>query len=278
MIMKRSLIILIALGGLVFAGGLALLLAARVAAVVNGTVIMARDVNRYADAVQHLAAWQSSASADLPTQRQGILRKLVEDEIVADLLAKRGLRVTESEFNRYYRYLLTRLKIVPEDAQTKIQKQLGLTEKQFQKLVIWPDLKRTKLHLAWLKDSTDSEAYRKAQAVREPLVSTSTPDFISAARDSSDDGQSKYIGGEIGFLSSDELEPWLADPVFNLEIGQISEILVSTRGYHIFQVAGKDDTSDPGRLQLRHILIKAADFQGYLDEQKKNYKIWIMRD
>ncbi|RMG22208.1 MAG: hypothetical protein D6732_26045, partial [Methanobacteriota archaeon] len=43
-------------------------------------------------------------------------------------------------------------------------------------------------------------------------------------------------GGDLGFVSITDLDPFLADSIYNLRIGEISTPLKSSFGYHVFRV------------------------------------------
>jgi peptidyl-prolyl cis-trans isomerase C len=61
-------------------------------------------------------------------------------------------------------------------------------------------------------------------------------DFSALAREFSDDCATKNLGGDLGYLTRPRLVPELEDPVFSLKIGEISPILQSRSGFHIFRV------------------------------------------
>src|SRR5262245_17653049 len=93
--------------------------------------------------------------------------------------------------------------------------------------------------------------------------------FAKVAGDVSDDPTSAKSGGDIGYITSGQLDPSLEGVVFSQKIGVLSAPVRSQVGYHIFEVLDKDtlktaskkDSLDSqGRpaleIHARHILIK----------------------
>jgi len=70
-------------------------------------------------------------------------------------------------------------------------------------------------------------------------------------------GSSASTGGDIGFISKGTLMPEIEDKLFILDPGEVSEIIPTERGFHIFKVVEKNP---PGYLEL-------AEVRGELEEQ-----------
>ncbi len=61
-------------------------------------------------------------------------------------------------------------------------------------------------------------------------------------------------GGDLGYVSSDDVVPEFARPAFALSVGEISGVVRTPFGYHIIKCEGKRDE----RLKLRHILLSVV--------------------
>jgi len=86
---------------------------------------------------------------------------------------------------------------------------------------------------------TDAEALQLAQEIKQKLAAGE--DFTSLAVVYSDDPGSKAEGGELGWYSKGQgLVQEFEDAAFALEVGQISDPVLTQFGYHIIQVEEKD--------------------------------------
>jgi len=65
-------------------------------------------------------------------------------------------------------------------------------------------------------------------------------DFGQLAKEYSDDGESKEKGGNLGFFNSAELAPNIGQAVQGLAVGEISEVVGSDVGYHVFKVLARE--------------------------------------
>lgn len=240
------------------------------AAVVNGGVV------RLSDLLELTAILQKSQGPELSDSSQNrrqVLNRLIDDKIIADLASQSGISVSNQEVERYYRYVLARFKISRSDAGQELNRRLGVGESKFKKIIVLPELVRAKLQIYWLGRATDLANYQLAERVAQELGRNL--DFPGAAETYSEDEASKYLGGDLGFFSREELSPSVSDVVFSLRENEISRVVVSTDGYHIFQVTVRDDRSDPGRVQLRHIYFPGESFEKSLTGKRANYRVFV---
>lgn len=75
-------------------------------------------------------------------------------------------------------------------------------------------------------------ALAKAEALLARLKGGA--DFAEVAKEASDD-PTKSLGGEVGWVGRGRLLPDLEKPVFELQAGQLSAVIQSQRGFHIFK-------------------------------------------
>ncbi len=92
-------------------------------------------------------------------------------------------------------------------------------------------------------------AYAKIQEAKAEL--DRGVDFAEVAKKYSDDG-SAAIGGDLGMMQRTDLVPEYADPAYDLQPGEISDIVESPFGFHIIQLIEKDDDE----INTRHVLAK----------------------
>jgi parvulin-like peptidyl-prolyl isomerase len=88
-------------------------------------------------------------------------------------------------------------------------------------------------------------------------------------------------GGDLGFFGRGEM-PEEFDVVFSLQEGEISDIVQSPYGYHIFQVVAKRGQSESGfaevKAQIREMIVREKEekaFQDWLKTVKKQANIRV---
>lgn len=106
-------------------------------------------------------------------------------------------------------------------------------------------------------DSRKKEARRKAEQVLKDLKKGK--DFAALAREHSN-GPTKASGGDLGYVRMGQLERKLESAVFNLKAGDVSEIIETEYGFHIFKVADmKPETVlayENVKEQIRRVLLQ----------------------
>lgn len=97
------------------------------------------------------------------------------------------------------------------------------------------------------------QAYTKIQAIEQQLVEGAN--FTALAIDFSQ-CPSSARGGDLGYLTRDQLYPSLAQAAFNLAPGQISRIVESPAGYHLLLVSDRRPARQLPFLMVREELQK----------------------
>ncbi len=63
-------------------------------------------------------------------------------------------------------------------------------------------------------------------------------DFAGLAKEYSE-GPSAASGGDLGYFGRQDMVPSFSDAAFDLEPGQVSDVVVTTYGYHVIQMVDK---------------------------------------
>lgn len=96
----------------------------------------------------------------------------------------------------------------------------------------WEEYKRSniqvKLRHLFAPTREEAEIYYRRLQSGESLETLARETFMDSALAGS--------GGDLGFVSIPDLDPFLADSVYNLRIGEVSHPLRSSFGYHIMRV------------------------------------------
>ena len=115
----------------------------------------------------------------------------------------------------------------------------------------------------------DVEALAFAQSLRQRILDGE--DFADLALRYSEDPGSGAEGGDLGWAGRGRYVPEFDEVAFSLEIGEISEPVKTTFGYHIIEVLERDDEREKDEAALQQEYAEA--FQTWLQEQVLSLEI-----
>lgn len=94
--------------------------------------------------------------------------------------------------------------------------------------------------------------------------------FEEVARVYSED-PSAPEGGDLGYLRADELDPRLWEEIRDLEVGEISPVIRSSRGFHILLLTGREGARPLPFEEVKDKVL--ADYYG--EELQRRYEQWL---
>jgi parvulin-like peptidyl-prolyl isomerase len=158
--------------------------------------------------------------------------------------------ITKEQFEQAYQQNLAALAKV------------GILERFYRDMVVWRDLLRSKMQEVIGQEVPTSEEQvhvrrivletkEEAEAARERLVAGEH--FATLAQELSIDEATKENGGDVGWMVFDEQDISFSAMAFQLEVGEISQVIETTRGYEILKLEEKDEDRelDPATLEER---------------------------
>ncbi len=148
-----------------------------------------------------------------PRFRLAILQaKLIEHKFVEDT------RITDEEISDYYQKNLTRT---------------------FERAA---EVKASHILVKVAKDAPEEEKAEARKKIEKILTEVRRPgaDFAALATAHSM-GPSAPKGGDLGFFKREAMVPPFSEAAFALEVGQISDIVETSFGFHIIKVTGKKE-------------------------------------
>lgn len=80
-------------------------------------------------------------------------------------------------------------------------------------------------------------------------------DFNQLAFEHSDDPSAKDNRGSLGFFTALQMVSPFEDAAYNLQVGQISDPILTDFGYHIIKLEGR--MPNPGEIKVSHILVRS---------------------
>ena len=123
-----------------------------------------------------------------------------------------------------------------------------------------------------------SKALEKIKSIKEKIELGE--DFAELAKEFSEDEGTKNLGGDLGFFSRRMMVQPFDEAAFNLEVGQVSDIVKTQFGYHLIKVTDKKSirSFEEEKDVLKNIYQRIKyneDKQRFLDSLKRvfNYKV-----
>ncbi len=100
----------------------------------------------------------------------------------------------------------------------------------------------------------EEEVRTQLEEIRKEILQGE--DFAESARIHSEDYVSAGKGGDLGFFGRTGLDSLFTETAFNLGIGEISEPVRTTFGYHLIKVEEKKKEDGEDQVRASHILMK----------------------
>ena len=97
------------------------------------------------------------------------------------------------------------------------------------------------------------KAYNRIMAIRERIVKGE--DFITVAKNTSEDPSAKTNGGDLGYFSAFQMVYPFEEAAYRTKVGDVSTPVRTRFGYHILKVA--DRRPSRGEMHVAHIMVKA---------------------
>lgn len=130
-------------------------------------------------------------------------------------------------------------------------------------------------------EASKQEARRKAEQMLKSLKKGQ--DFAALAREQSD-GPTRTNGGDLGYIKMGQLEKKLESAAFSLNPGEMSEVIETSYGFHLFKLIDKKPETvlayDKVKEQIRQYLLQEkakqeADLQARKLREKADVKILL---
>lgn len=205
-------------------------------------------------------------------EKETLLLELVKLELFAKEAVSIGLdkdKELEASIRNFVNYMLA-----TEYINREVSDKINIDEKEISQYFEenrfdYAEPEKIKARQIFIRAKTAKEidkAKEKAEMLLKRLKDGE--DFASLAKEFSEDPLTKAAGGEMGYFARGRLVPVLEEPVFLLEVGEISAILKSDFGFHIFKV---EDRKPAGLLEYGEVHERIAE--DLRDEkEKKVYK------
>ncbi|GEM_PF-1116001 len=206
--------------------------------------------------------------------------RLLNMKIIEDLAKKYDVSVTPEEINM-------EVDSIVNEAGSREALADNLYEfyhwdiQTFKTRVIGPYILEDKVRNKISSDPTyDQAAQTEAQQILTE-VKQAPEKFAEIAARVSDDPGSASRGGDLGYFNQGVMVPEFEQAAFNLQVGEISDLVKTQFGYHIIKVDDRivSSTNDKEvQIKASHILIAPMSFAEILEKYKQDKKIIRLLD
>ncbi len=117
------------------------------------------------------------------------------------------------------------------------------------------------------------EARKKLEALRKQILAGA--DFTQLARADSDDQATAAAGGDMGFVTRQNLLPPIAQAAFSLKPGEVSEVILTPYGYELIQVEERRTTPLAEVKERLEAELRQSEFEKEYQELVKKYNVVV---
>lgn len=192
--------------------------------------------------------------------KRSALNKAMTNTIATNLAKKNNISVNEKEIDD----VVARIKSSGGDLNQILGESFDFTESELRRY-IKDNILRQKV-----AKQLDKDAPRRAQNMLTELKSGKP--FAEVAKTSSEDLETKQLGGDIGVVERGRanLPSEVSNVIFKLQPGQTSDVISTSSDYFIISVTEKIDEN---RVRVSVIRVKSKDMGKYLGEYRKQNKV-----
>jgi len=277
---------------------------ANVVATVNDEVLSRVDFEQ--------ELWRELASSESPQHtpeevepfKRALLETFISRMILLQAARQQGIAITAEEVDRGVLRLSSDYpagnfnEVLAQGqlslAELRVRETARLTIEKLFATAVYPRVAVTEEELrgyysAHEEDFSEPERVRAAQIVvkgmdearRVQAQLRSGKKFADLARRYSLSADAK-VGGDLGFFPKGQMPPAFDEVVFKLPVGQVSDVVETEYGYHLFRVLEKkgprklDFTDVRDEVETKLLASKRAEAQArYQEEQRAKAKVWV---
>ncbi len=242
---------------------------------VNGNIFWnTATYNEYLFELASIQKFYTSQGQDLSSKegklkltqlKNDIIVQLENNLIIEQQARKYGIKVSGKEIQTQYDELVKNAGGV-DKVKTTLDKLYGWTIDDFKEKIKQSVLQKKLAEKILADDSLNSPAKKQIEDIKKQIDGGA--DFAELAKKFSADGSASN-GGDLGLISKGQTVPEFEAAAFGLQPGQVSGVVKTQYGFHIIKSTGKEGD----QVRVSHILIKGADLESWLKDQRAKSKI-----
>ena len=265
------------------------------------SIVTSRELIRNTDAVRKFYENQDFTSKGLrvdfntehgkmrlKVKEKDVFDKLIENRIVEELANEKGIVVSKAEVQQKIDEKISEYGD-SKSLELSLGSLYGWSISEFRDNVVIYQIYLKRLFAAYALEVEQQEGFKKAEEAREKIDDKGT-NFPEIVKEYSE-GESVESEGELGWFRYHQLIPEVADVVFSMEPGEISNTIVSPVGFHIVhlqetreqEVVGENLSNEEDdsiqkikEVKIRQIYVHGQTFLDWLMEQKKSLPVIIL--
>ena len=198
------------------------------------------------------------------------LQQIIQNEQSRLLLGQLGVSYTAARVNQELKFYVAGK---AEEYQKLLTDYFAGNENSFIKFVIRPSLYDALLRTEYNYDfSANQNAYSKAQIIQAKIQAGTK--FEDLAKPYSDDQITGQLGGDLGFVTADEILPELGSVLSTAKVGEVDQNIIVTRhGYEIIYPVETMQKDGQTVTHLKHILVKTTGYENWLAPQLGQFTV-----
>jgi len=209
----------------------------------------------------------------LRIKEREILNKMVEDKIIQFLAQKKGISVTDDAAEKMLSQKLEEFGTADE-VKSDLLNSYGWSMDDFKKHVVLPSIYSDELSKIVISGELSDTSAEKSKINKAKNDLENGKDFAGVARTYSE-GPSRGNGGELGWAKKDQVLPEIQDAFFGKDVPAKNMIIESSIGFHIVDVENSKKENGETVLQLRQIFVAKKTFADWLENQKKQIRVFV---
>ncbi|MEK7598601.1 MAG: peptidylprolyl isomerase [Patescibacteria group bacterium] len=211
----------------------------------------------------------------LKIKEKKLLNKLIENRVISDLAREKGIKISSDIVTQEVTRKID--ESGSRDSVTENLKRLyGWDIKDFEEKMVKPDMYKQALEKS-VKES-DENMVADNDKITEALNALKNKEDFSETAKKYSEGDSAKNGGDLGWLTAEQMIPEIAVASFLLDKGARSDIIESPIGFHIIKVEDKKTEEGMDKFKIRQILVRSKTFADWLLGQEKSFNIYIPLD
>lgn len=211
----------------------------------------------------------------LRIRERGIINKSIEDAVIEDVVRASDEQVTETEITQS-----VLRKLYEFDSEESVKNNLkhlyGWDIEDFQREVVRPDLYKEKVTKIFdIRQDTEGRNREASQKIAEALEQLkSGMSFKEVARKYSE-GSTIEEGGEIGWIDSSRAEPNLAAAIEKLSVGERTDSIETSLGYHIVQLHEIRKEAGVKLYRVSQIIVRKETLADWINDFIRKTSVWV---